>query len=402
MSHLLLARSDDLLALRNAGYHLEIRNGYLLIKDVPHVTSSREVREDGVLLSKLETEVVEGGERTKKPTDHVAYWTGDHPHKADGEKIRSFENGSPAQDFGKGVRADFTFSAKADYRDYGHKMLAYLGWIVGEAQKLRPEVTAQTHPVYATDEEDDDVFHYIDTASSRVHVGADNEKLEGQRVAIIGVGGTGSYVLDFVAKTRVAEIRIFDGDSFDTHNAFRAPGAWSLSELQQKKSKAQNFGDIYGKLRRRGLIVHAEKLTANNLKLLEGITFAFLCLDNGKSKRAIVNWMLQNRVPFVDVGLGVVRAPSGLQGIVQTLTSTPDKIDHIDRYLSFGEDDEPENEYATNIQISELNALNAAFAVIRWKKLVGFYRDAGKEYYSSYQIATGEIAIRERPGEDAA
>ena len=50
MSHRLIARSNDLLALRNAGLHLEVRNGYLLIKDVPYVNASREVREDGVLV----------------------------------------------------------------------------------------------------------------------------------------------------------------------------------------------------------------------------------------------------------------------------------------------------------------------------------------------------------------
>lgn len=392
MSHRLIARSDDLLALRNAGLHLEVRNGYLLIKDVPYVTASRAVREDGVLVSKLETEVVDGHERTKKPADHVAYWIGEHPCHANGDKIRDFENNSPPQDFGNGLKVDFTFSAKADYRDYRHKMYAYLGWIEGEAKKLRPEVTAETRPVYATGEDDDDVFHYIDTASSRVHIGADNEKLENQRVAIVGVGGTGSYVLDFVAKTRVAEIRIFDGDSFETHNAFRSPGAWSLAELEQKKSKAQTFLDIYSKLRRRGLTVHDQPLTKDNLQLLEGVNFVFLCLDTGKAKRAIVDWLLEKNISFIDVGMGIVRAPAGLQGIVRVLTCTPDKRDHLDRRMSFGDDDEAENEYATNIQIAELNALNAAFAVIRWKRLLGFYRDAGRENYSSYQIATGNIA----------
>lgn len=391
MSHQLIARSDDLLALRNAGLHLEIRNGYLLIKDVPYVTASREVRENGVLVSRLETAVIDGRERTRKPDDHVAYWMGEHPCHANGAKISSFENPSGPQDFGKGVKVDFTFSAKANYRDYKQKMQAYLGWIVGEARKLHPEVTAETRPIYATDEDDDDVFHYIDTASSRVHIGADNEKLENQHIAIVGVGGTGSYVLDFVAKTRVAEIRIFDGDRFDTHNAFRSPGAWSLAELEQKKSKIQTFIDIYSKLRRRGLTKH-DQLTKDNLNLLEGITFAFLCLDTGRAKLAIVDWLLEKAVPFIDVGMGIVRAPSGLQGIVRVLTCTPDKRDHLDRRMSFGEDDEAENEYATNIQIAELNALNAAFAVIRWKRFVGFYRDAGGEYYSSYQIATSNIA----------
>lgn len=394
MSHRLIARSKDLLALRNDGYNLEIRSGYVLIKDVPYVSSAGVVKEDGVLVSQLETEVVNGEEVTKKPDKHVAYWMGEHPCHADGRKITSFENPSGPTSFGEGLEVDFTFSAKAPYRDYEHKMLAYLGWIVGEARKIR-DVTAQTFPAYATDEEDDDVFHYIDSASSRVHIGADNEKLEGQRIAIVGVGGTGSYVLDLVAKTRVAEIHIFDADRFDTHNAFRAPGAWSLAEFEAKKSKVENFADIYGKLRRKGLIAHREALTVENVSSLTGITFVFLCMDGGKSKRAIVDWLHENDVPFVDVGMGIVRTPGGLQGIVRTVLSTPDKSDHVDRRISFGSDDEAENEYSTNIQIAELNALNAALAVIRWKRYLGFYRDAGHEHFSSYQIATGAMCNEE-------
>lgn len=134
--------------MRNDGYNLEIRNGYLLVKDVPYVTASATVREDGVLIAKLDTQVIEGQERTRKPDNHVAYWTGEHPCHADGSKLRSFENPSEAQDFGGGVKADFTFSACNNYRDYEHKMLGYLGWIVGEARKLR-DVTAQTHPIKA-------------------------------------------------------------------------------------------------------------------------------------------------------------------------------------------------------------------------------------------------------------
>lgn len=392
MSHRLIARSPDLLALRNSGFHLEVRNGYLLIKDVPYVTSTGAVREDGVLVSTLETEVFDGHEVAKRPNTHVAYWIGEHPCHANGAKIRSFENGSGATDFGNGLKVDHTFSAKAEYRDYQHKMQAYLGWIVAEAQKIREDVTAEVFPVYATDDEDDDLFRYIDTASSRVHIGADNEKLEQQRIAIIGVGGTGSYVLDLVAKTRVAEIRIFDDDRFDTHNAFRAPGAWSLTDLEKKKSKVENFTEIYGKLRRKGLIGHNEPLTASNLHLLEGINFAFLCMDGGKEKKAVVAWLVDRGVPFINVGMGIVRGQNGLQGVIRVVTCTPEKCDHVNDRMSFGAEDEVENEYATNIQIAELNALNAALAVIRWKRLCGFYRDAGHEHYSSYQIVTNAMA----------
>ena len=48
-----IALSPDLLRLRNEGYDLEIRGGYLLIRDVPYVGADRRIRL-GILISKLE------------------------------------------------------------------------------------------------------------------------------------------------------------------------------------------------------------------------------------------------------------------------------------------------------------------------------------------------------------
>ncbi len=36
------------------------------------------------------------------------------------------------------------------------------------------------------------------------------------------------------------------------------------------------------------------------------------------------------------------------------------------------------------IQVAELNAFNAALAVIKWKKIRGFYRDLERELHSTY------------------
>jgi hypothetical protein len=44
------------------------------------------------------------------------------------------------------------------------------------------------------------------------------------------------------------------------------------------------------------------------------------------------------------------------------------------------------DDYDYNIQIADLNALNAALAVIKWKKLWGFYLDLENENYSTYTI----------------
>ena len=72
-----------------------------------------------------------------------------------------------------------------------------------------------------------------------------NRKLEGPKIAIVGVGATGSYVLDLVAKTPVAEIHLFDRDMFLNHNAFRSPGAPSLEDLSKKQQKVNYLAAIY-------------------------------------------------------------------------------------------------------------------------------------------------------------
>ncbi len=57
------------------------------------------------------------------------------------------------------------------------------------------------------------------------------------------------------------------------------------------------------------------------------------------------------------------------QRLVRTTASTPSHARHIwenDR-ITFA--NEADDEYDQNIQVSELNILNAALAVIKWKKL---------------------------------
>ena len=137
------------------------------------------------------------------------------------------------------------------------------------------------------EEEDDSVFNYIETASDRVGIGALTERLANETVAIIGLGGTGSYILDFVAKTPVREIRLFDGDEFLQHNAFRAPGAPSIDELREAPKKVDYLQghlleDAPQDRRPRTFI------DGDNVHLLDGTTFAFLCMDAGEAKRLVV------------------------------------------------------------------------------------------------------------------
>lgn len=58
--------------------------------------------------------------------------------------------------------------------------------------------------------------------------------------------------------------------------------------------------------------------------------------------------------------------------------------------ISFGQGN-GDNQYGTNIQIADLNALNAALAVIAWKTMTGFYHDLGRMPFSTYAIDTGTL-----------
>jgi len=42
--------------------------------------------------------------------------------------------------------------------------------------------------------------------------------------------------------------------------------------------------------------------------------------------------------------------------------------------------------YKTNIQIAELNAINACLAVMKFKQLRGFYYEEGSPYHLLFQI----------------
>jgi hypothetical protein len=90
--------------------------------------------------------------------------------------------------------------------------------------------------------------------------------------------------------------------------------------------------------------------------------------------------------------MGVWETEGALGGQVRVTTSTPEKQDHVWERgrIPFGPPD-PENEYRQNIQIAELNMLNAALAVIRWKKLTGFYLDLEREHFSVYEIDGNDI-----------
>jgi molybdopterin/thiamine biosynthesis adenylyltransferase len=396
MSQRPINRSADLKKLRDEGYDLEVRSGCLLVKDVPFVNSRKEVVR-GILVIKL----VLADDQTGRPDTHVAYFSGEQPCDEDGTEIEKIKHGSNAHSLANGVVVNRSFSAKPkpddSYPDYYAQVTTYVAILSGPARRLNPDVTAQTFPLIEPDKESDEPFNYADTASSRAEIVAVTKRLALRKIAILGLGGTGSYVLDLVAKTPVREIHLYDRDTFYQHNAFRSPGAPAGTDLSAKQPKVTYFKNLYAKLHR-GIVDHPAYLDAANVEELRGMDFVFICLDKGSPKKLIVEKLEEFNIPFTDVGMGIQLSDNALGGIVRVTTSTVQMRDHFCSRVSF-EDTPGEDDYNRNIQIADLNALNAALAVIKWKKLFGFYRDLKSEHHSQFSIDTNLLINEDRRNE---
>lgn len=390
MSHRLISLNEDLKRLRDEGYNIEIRSGYLLLKDIPYVNANKEIRQ-GTLVAALTT----SGDKTMRPKNHVMYFAGDYPCEKDGSPIPQIRHQSQRRQLDIGLDVDHAFSAKPSggYKDFYEKMTTYANLLSAPAEAIDPSVTGKTFPVFEAREEES-VFNYIDTASSRAGINLATRKLEVGKVAIIGLGGTGSYVFDLIAKTPTKEIHLFDKDRFLSHNAFRSPGAASLEELDKQPTKVSYFRDKYIKMRRR-IFAYEYDIDESNVNQLREMNFVFICIDKGGAKKIIVEALEEYGVSFIDVGAGIQLVNSSLAGQLRITLSTPTKRNHVREMnrIAFS-DGEAEEEYDQNIQIADLNALNAALAVIKWKKLIGFYTDFEKEHNILYVI-DGNTVINE-------
>lgn len=80
--------------------------------------------------------------------------------------------------------------------------------------------------------------------------------------------------------------------------------------------------------------------------------------------------------------IGQVRVTSSLNGELGNILEKGQ--------ISFSDGDEDDG-YKQNIQIAELNALNAVHAVIKWKKHWGFYGQAEDERHSIYLIDDNSV-----------
>lgn len=375
----LAENNEDIDRLLKKGYALSIDSNHLVVRDIPYLDNNGSLQ-IGAIVS-----IVNFINRNKMSMrDHQIFFCGSQPYELNGKPIRNLGGGVTSVHLtSKDLVVQRSFSNKplsGKFKDWFEKIENYVTIISGPAMD---KFDANPYTFRIIDENTKSVFKFRDTLTSRAEIGELSAKLEEDTIAIIGLGGTGSYLLDFLVKTPVKEIKGFDGDWYHVHNAFRSPGKLNEEELGKRKTEVyknryQNF--------RRNVNIYPNYITCDSEEDLTGVTFAFVCVDSGDSRGEIFDLLVKLKIPFIDVGMGLDKDTGFISGTLRTtyfpVESAQSIIDKRLAPLS----DIPDDVYKSNIQISELNALNACLAVVKYKQIRGFYLDDNSYFHMLFNV----------------
>ena len=248
-------------------------------------------------------------------------------------------------------------------------------------------------------------FKIPNTFEARAALGPVQDRIRDQRIAIIGLGGTGAYVLDLIAKTPVPEIHLLDADDVDWHNFMRAPSAPTADEIESLRkyplSKVTYYHSKYSSLRE-GIYAHAERVDGSSMftKFLSAhpVDFAFVCIDQRKDsdspRQDVVYAALSEAgIPFIDSGVSIALDNGAIRGAVTTGAYSAGCLawkDGVPNARVRG--DLPGYR---NVQLPEVNALAASFAVMEWRRRTGQY--VAESTSSLYKFRLEKLRIVEPP-----
>ncbi len=369
------------------GYDVVLLNGHLVVRQIPYLGPAG-LRQDG----KLVLPVDDSGEVVADASgNHTIWFAGEEPRNERGKPLGS----ANSRDIGNGEIAGYMLSFKppsGSYASLYEKVCHYAHIVRDAARYVDPTMTATPGAAFQV-VEDGLPLVYRDTNTTRAGITSLNKRYRGHKIAIVGVGGTGSYILDQVAKTWVDRIILIDGDVFENHSAFRAPGAAAHDVLKAKRNKAEYFAEEYSRMHT-GITAYPEYLTTSNLHLIEEATFVFLAAADASERPQIMAWLRERGIPFIDVGMSFREGETGLTGIAKVTAYVPGSDIALPTRPAAAPD---EDDYSSNIQVADLNALNAILAVIRWKRHLGFHATHELTSESVYKLYLNEIRNGDAP-----
>jgi tRNA threonylcarbamoyladenosine dehydratase len=141
------------------------------------------------------------------------------------------------------------------------------------------------------------------------------EKLTSANVLVIGLGGVGSYAVEFLVRSGIGSMTIIDGDIVDTTNRNRQlPALFSTIGISKAKVLADRIKDINPDI---NLTVIEEFLNPERMEDIVkngGYNFALDCIDSMTPKIELIIACKRNKVKFISsMGAGGKFTPSMVQ-----------------------------------------------------------------------------------------
>ena len=246
-----------------------------------------------------------------------------------------------------------------------------------------------------------DPFHIPNTFEDRAAIAPVQDRIRGDRIAIIGLGGTGAHLLDFIAKTPVSEIHLLDPDCVDWHTFMRAPGAPTAEEIEQVRARPLLKVDYYCSKYaafRDGIHPHPERVESPSMFAEfvsdHSIDFVFVCIDqltDGDASRQddVYRAVSEAGVPFIDSGVSITLEDCAVRGAVTTSA--------YDAGSDAWKDAIPNARLEggapgyRNVQLPEVNAVAATFTVMEWRRRTGQYASESPSFYQKFRLEKGRI-----------
>ena len=212
-----------------------------------------------------------------------------------------------------------------------------------------------------------------------------------ERVTIVGLGGVGAWIADFVVKADPLEVHGWDYDCIEPKNILRMPGGLDPNSWIGRP-KADWFHETYSRIHT-NVHGHNVRVLAENVQEVIGeTTFAFVAVDGADDRMMVCDTLANARIPFVVVGLSPVRKDKRVKvsmRIVSAHVGASSWRAAIPQVGQAGQDD-----YGS-LDLPDVYSMVAGWAIQSWRKMRGQFWQEKREECLVYSASDQSLIVRE-------
>ena len=211
-----------------------------------------------------------------------------------------------------------------------------------------------------------------------------------ERVAVIGLGGVGAWIADFVVKADPAEVHGWDYDCIEPKNILRMPGGLDPN-VWIGRQKADWFQERYSLIHTSVHGYNVKVLPENVQHVIEKATFAFVAVDDADHRMMVCDALANVQLPFVVAGLSAVHKDKRVRVSMRIVTAhagVPSWRQAIPQVGQAGQDD-----YGS-LDLPDVYSMAAGWAVQSWRKMRGQFWQKQRVECMDYNVTDQSLIAR--------